>query len=505
MKRLSRELLRQGPALAPSVACNGPASRPERLVQFGEGNFLRAFAGWMVDLLNEQGLFNGSIVVLQPIPHGRVEDLQAQDGLYTVVLRGVQDGARVESRRLVTAVSRALNPYTAWEEAARCFRHPGLRFVISNTTEAGIVFRAEAHRPGQCPESFPAKVTALLFERFKATRGGPAGGLVFLPCELIDRNGDTLCRCVLQHAEAWGLGPEFAAWVSADNHFLNTLVDRIVPGHPREEAETLARELGYEDKLLVAGEVFHLWVIEGPPGVAEELPFHRAGLNVVWTDDLAPYRTRKVRVLNGAHTASVLAAFHAGLDTVRGMVEDPLLGRFVRRVVFDEILPNVPLPEPDKADYARSVLERFANPFVRHELLAIALNSVSKWRVRVLPSLLDHLQATGRLPPLLGFSLAALLRFYQGRRAESGEFVGARGDTAYAIRDEPTVLDFMAAAWLDFERHRDPGRLVARVLGAESLWGQDLNRVAGLTQSITRHLGEIQRHGLRDVLTPLLA
>ncbi|MCX6905376.1 MAG: tagaturonate reductase, partial [Verrucomicrobia bacterium] len=408
MNSLSRPFLREATP-PPDVTCGPLAGLPEKVAQFGEGNFLRAFADWMVDIMNGQGLFNGRVVVVQPIRQGMARLLNEQDGLYTLLLRGIQDGSTVERHRLITAVSRALDPYEAWPETVRYFCNPTLRFVISNTTEAGIAFVSEARQPGQCPESFPAKVASLLFERFQAVQGDPARGLIFLPCELIDRNGEQLRRFVLQHGEAWDLGREFADWVSRANYFLNTLVDRIVPGFPRDEAGEIGRKLGYEDRLLVAAELFHLWVIEGPPHLAEEIPFHRAGLNVIWTYDLTPYRTRKVRILNGAHTASVLAAFHAGLNTVREMLENPVLGQLVRRVVFDEILPTVPLPAPEKTSYANAVLERFANPFVRHELLTISLNSVSKWKGRVLPSLLEYRATQGQLPPLLSFSLAALL------------------------------------------------------------------------------------------------
>ncbi|MBM3888977.1 MAG: tagaturonate reductase [Verrucomicrobia bacterium] len=504
MKRLSKQLLQQGFVLPSNLTCGVLADFPERIVQFGEGNFLRAFADWMVDVLNEQGLFGGKVVVVQPIRHGMAATLNEQDGLYTVLLRGVQNGAVVETRRIVTAVSRVRNPYDAWEEVAGCFCNPALRFVVSNTTEAGITFVSEPHRPGQCPESFPAKVTALLFERFQAVKGDAAQGLIFLPCELIEHNGDALRRCVLQHTEAWGLSREFTDWVKNSNHFLNTLVDRIVPGYPHDEAEQLARELGYEDKLLDAGEVFHLWVIEGPRHLAEGIPFHRAGLDVIWTNDLAPYRTRKVRILNGAHTASVLAAFHAGLNTVREMVEDPVFGAFVRRVIFDEILSTVPLPEPEKVAYAEAVLERFRNPFIQHDLLSIALNSVSKWTVRVLPSLLDYLRAKDSLPPLLSFSLAALLYFYRGQRTGTDESTGLRGGRAYPIHDEPAVLDFLAECWTEFESHRDLRRLTTNVLTNKRLWGMDLDRVAGLAGIVTNALEQIRKAGMPRAAAKLL-
>ncbi|MCX7827034.1 MAG: tagaturonate reductase [Verrucomicrobiae bacterium] len=504
MKRLSRQLFQQGFILPPNLSCGTLADFPERVVQFGEGNFLRAFADWMLDVLNEKGLFGGKVVVVQPIRRGLAATLNEQDGLYTVLLRGVQNGAVVETRRIVTAISRALNPYDAWEALAQCFRSPALRFVISNTTEAGITFANEAYRRGQCPESFPAKVTALLFERFLAVGGDAARGLIFLPCELIERNGDALRRCALQHAEAWGLGQAFADWVRGANYFVNTLVDRIVPGYPRDEAALLARELGYEDELLDAGEVFHLWVIEGPRRLAEEIPFHRVGLNVVWTDDLTPYRARKVRILNGAHTASVLAAFHGGMNTVREMVEDPVFGAFVRRAIFEEILPTVPLPESEKAAYAEAVLERFRNPFIRHDLLSIALNSVSKWTVRVLPSLLDYFRARGCLPPLLCFSLAALLYFYRGRRTGPDTITGLRDHETYLVHDEPEVLAFFDACWEAPELRRDVRQLVAKVLGNEGMWGADLNRVGDLAGTVIRALEAIQADGMRQAVQKLL-
>ncbi len=304
MKRLSRSLLQQRVAPWPPVAVGVLADLPETMVQFGEGAFLRGFVDWMVDIANEKGLLGGSIVVVQPIRQGTVRLLNEQEGLYTLLLRGVQGGQIVESRRIITAVRRAIQPYEQWEELAECFRNPGLRIVVSNTTEAGIVYVDEPYRPGVCPESFPAKAAALLVERFRAIQGDPAKGLIFLPCELIDRNGDALRRCILRHAEAWKLGPEFRRWIDEHNHFLNTLVDRIVSGYPRDDAARLAGELDYEDELLDAGEPFHLWVIEGPARLARELPLDKAGLNVIWTDDLTPYRTRKVRILNGAHTSA---------------------------------------------------------------------------------------------------------------------------------------------------------------------------------------------------------
>lgn len=507
MKRISRSTLPEIGVPSPKVACGPVARFPERVVQFGEGNFLRAFVDWKIDVLNAAGLFGGSVLVAQPIQHGMAAELQAQDGLYTVLLRGVEGGQVIESRRVVTAISRALNPYDEWAELVRAFRGDELRFVVSNTTEAGIAYVEEKHTPGVCQNTFPAKIAALLLERFEAHKGDVQKGLVFLPCELIDRNGANLRSCVLQYAKAWGLPTEFVQWVEAANHFCNTLVDRIVPGYPREEADRLATELGYEDKLLVAAEYFHLWVIEGPKALADEIPFHRAGLNVVWTDDMTPYRTRKVRLLNGAHTSSVLASFEAGCNTVREMVEDPVCGALLRKAVFDEILYQVPLPPMERKAYADSVLERFRNPFVRHELLSISLNSVSKWKVRVLPSLLDCQRSFGKLPPALSFSLAALIWFYCGEPVSAHELRGRRNRQPYPIKDDAPVLAFFASAWKQVaDLQPESLRTLARAtLGRTDFWGQDLNAIPGFTDLVADGLLRIATRGMRAAVADIVA
>ncbi|HHW76602.1 MAG TPA: tagaturonate reductase [Xanthomonadaceae bacterium] len=483
-----------------------PAGAPPRagVLQIGDGNFLRGFADWMIDLANEAGVLDAAVTLVPPLPANIIDPLNAQGGLFTVLTRGVQGGAPTTARRIVRCVTRGVDPYRDPATLLACARDPKTRFVISNTTEAGIVYREQPCSAGEWPRSFPAQVAALLLARFEALGGQPDTGLVFLPCELIEANGTTLREIVLRHARDWTLPQDFSDWVTRHNHFLNTLVDRIVPGYPATEADRLFAEFGYTDILLVAAEPFHLWVIEGPERLANEFPLHKAGLNVVWTDDLQPYRTRKVRILNGAHTASVLAAFCGGLDTVGEMMEDPVVSRFLQRVVFDEIVPFVPLPEAERRGYAESVLERFANPYIRHELLSIALNSVSKWTVRVLPSLLDYIQAHGRAPAGLAFSLAALLRFYRGRFDAAGEFVGQREAGSYPIRDNRDVLDIFDTAWRD-SAHARPADAVPALLADARLWGMDLQTVPELAPRVARALDRIETIGMRPALTELLA
>ncbi len=502
MPILNRSTLAEGKFAVEASAAS--RLKPVRILQIGDGNFLRAFADWMIDVTNGAGLFNGEVTIAQPIPRGIADALSKQDGLYTVLLRGVQNGVAVESSRVVTCVRNALDPYTQWSEMLTTAQDPSLRFVISNTTEAGIAYVDEAPVDGQCPANFPAKVTALLLARFTALGGTAQSGLVFLPCELIEANGSKLRAYVLQYAEAWKLPAEFSAWVQQHNIFCNTLVDRIVPGFPSTEAKALYAQIGYEDSLLVAAEPFHLWVIEGPAALtgalADEFPLHKAGLDVVWTNDLQPYRTRKVRILNGAHTASALAAFSAGLDTVKSMTDDPVVAKYLNTVMFEEIVPFVPLPDAERRAYAETIMERFANPHIRHELISIALNSISKWQVRVLPTVKDYVAAHGKAPTGLSFSLAALLNFYDGRFVEGGEYAGRRQEQSYPIRDSADVLAILSAAW---QGATDMNTVASTLLADTRLWGENLTQVAGLAGQTAAALVRIKAVGVKAAMAEL--
>ncbi|VGO20467.1 tagaturonate reductase [Pontiella sulfatireligans] len=461
---------------------------PEKVLQFGEGNFLRAFIDWMFHRMNETGVFNGSAVVVQPLETGLVETLNEQDALYTLYLRGIENGETLNQHELITSVSRGLNPYAAWDDYLATARNPAMRYVVSNTTESGIAYVKTA-KPETCPASFPAKLTAWLAARFDAFGGSAASGMVFLPCELINHNGAVLKECILKHSKDWKLGADFEAWIENDCTFLSTLVDRIVPGYPRDEAEAMSADLGYEDQLICTGELFHLLVIEGPEALKAELPFHEAGLNVVWTDDMQPYRNRKVGILNGAHTASVLASYLGGLDTVREMMQDDNFGPYVKNLVFDEIVPALPMDRLEAESFAAAVVERFLNPFIRHELLSISLNSVSKWKVRVLPSVKRYIDAFGKPPALLSFSLAALIAFYKGGLREG-----------YAPNDDPDVLEFFSKVW----KSDDATTVVHGVLSHEGFWGEDLTRLPGLEDAVAASLELIIKDGSRDAIKNIM-
>ena len=498
--RLSKEVLGSPRAVPTSIVCGPTVDFPERVLQFGEGNFLRAFGDWMINAMNARGLFRGRVVVVQPIERGTVDLLNQQDGLYTCLLRGTQRGVVAEQREIITAIRRGIDPYRDWHSFLATAAQPELRVAISNTTEAGIAYTEEPFPSDRCPRSFPAKVTAWLYERYRRLDGDPRRGLAFLPCELIDKNGETLRRYILQHAAAWGLPPAFSRWVSDHNQFLNTLVDRIVPGYPHEEAASITAQLGYEDRLLTTGEIFHVWIIEGDQRLAEELPFTQAGLNVVWTSDLSPYRTRKVRILNGAHTMTALPALLAGLETVRACVEDAQFGAYLRRAVFDEILPLVPGPERDTRAFAEEVIDRLGNPFIKHNLLSIALNSVAKYRVRVLPSLLEYRAQRQVLPPLLTFSLAALFRFYRGTEIREGALMGKSGGMSYPVRDDMDVLTAFAEVWRLHDGDKNTAALCRSILGRTSLWGEDLRRDSALVEQVVIHLDRVLRDGVRPAL-----
>ena len=410
--------------------------RPERFIQFGEGGFLRGFVDWMIQKMNDCGAMNANVVVVQPIENGMCDLLSSQGCVYTHLIRGVEG---VE-KTVVNSISRCVKPYEDFEGYLALAENPDFRFVVSNTTEAGIVFSPEDKITDAPPKTFPAKLTRLLLRRFELG----LSGFIFLPCELIDRNGDNLKRCILEYARLWELGEDFSRWVEEKNIFTNTLVDRINTGYPRGEE----LDLGYEDNMVNTSEYFHLWVIETEADIESELPFGAAGLNVIVTrDKLEMYRTRKVRILNGAHTSLVPHALLSGFETVKECVDDEKMREHIRKCVFDEIIPTLDLPREELTAYANDVLERFANPYIRHYLSSIALNSVSKFKVRVLPSLLEYIKRFGKTPESLVFSLARLIEFYK----------------TDMTNDDAEVVEFM--------KNHTP----CEILSNKKLWGEDIS------------------------------
>ena len=470
---------------------------PERVLQFGEGNFLRAFVDYFIDVMNEKAGFNGKVVLTQPIAPGLAPMINEQEGLYTLFLRGRENGEKVNRKRVISCVSRCLNPYEDYQALLDCAKNPDLRFLVSNTTEAGIAFDPACKADDAPPTSFPGKLTAFLYERYKL--GLP--GFIILSCELIDHNGDELKKCVGQYIDLWGLEDGFRAWVEKENLFCSTLVDRIVTGYPRAEAAEICAELGYEDNILDTGEVFGFWVIEGPQSIKDELPFEKAGLPIIVVDDHTPYKQRKVRILNGAHTSMVLGAYLAGQDIVRNCMEDEVIHGFMNKAIYDEIIPTLDLPHDELTEFAAAVTERFNNPYIDHALLAISLNSTAKWKARVMPSVLEYVNRKGSLPKCLTFSFAAYVAFYHNG-TEKGEncLVGKRGDNTYEIKDDQWVLDFY------YDHKDDDAAAIAHaVIHNDKMWGGALAALDGFEAAVASALERIQAVGMYEAMKECLA
>lgn len=476
------------------------ANLPEKVLQFGEGNFLRAFVDWMIELSNRKGDFNGSVVICQPLEQGLGEVLNAQNCQYTVIMRGVENGEAVERIEQISSVSRCINPYENYEALMEVARSEELRCVVSNTTEAGIAYHAGDKRDDRPPVSYPAKLCAFLHERFTTFDGAQDKGLLILPVELIDDNGRNLKRIVLQYAREWALGERFTNWLEQSCCFASTLVDRIVTGYPRDQIDELQKRLGYEDCALDTCEVFNLWVIEAGAKWSEVFPVAKTDAHVVWTNDVVPFKKRKVRILNGAHTATVLAAYIAGHEYVLDFMKDPAFKNYMNGMLLDEVVPTLDLPRDDLISFAQSVNDRFSNPFIRHRLLDIALNSCSKYGARCLPSLLAYVEQFQKLPPRLTFALAAFMRFYRGAWRD-GRFWGEREDGGiYEIRDSREVLDCMDKAW----KAGDAAAAARAILGNTALWnGRNLLLVPELEAGVTAYLERMLADGVRTTIESL--
>jgi len=506
MDKLNRNFLENNKLESDKIEVCIQDKLPVKVLQFGEGNFLRAFVDFMIDEINEKGLFNGSVTLVQPIAEGLSEMINEQDGLYTCILRGIENKRKVIRKRLITSIDSCINPYAEYDKYIEQIKNPELRFIVSNTTEAGIVYKEGENLADKPQTSFPGKVCAMLYERFKHFGGDKSKGFIFIPCELIDNNGSVLKEIVLKLAHEWQLGEDFTDWINCANYFTNTLVDRIVTGYPKDEAEEIWEELGYRDDLLVTAEIFHFFAIEAPEDVmdaiSEELPFHKIGLNVVWTKDATPYKQRKVRILNGAHTMSVTGAYLADKDTVGQMMEDENFVKYLQRGIFDEIIPTLDLEKDDLDSFAHSVFDRFANPYIRHYLLSIALNSVSKYKVRVLPSILEHYNKKKEAPKILTFSMAALIAFYKGACITDGNLIGNRYGIDYKITDDLSVLTFFKDAWENHEE--DLFSLTQKVLGNTEFWGHDLNALPEFTNKAALNLAGIMNHGAAAEVAAIL-
>jgi tagaturonate reductase len=461
-----------------------PKPYPERIVQFGGGNFLRGFADWIIEALNTQAGFASSIVIVKPTPQGSYDQFNAQDGLFHVQLHGLEHGTLVTTRTLITCVSRALNPYTDYDAYLALARQPEVRFIISNTTETGLTFAPEDKATDAPAASFPAKLTAFLYNRYQHFQGSAESGCIILPCELVEQNGDRLKQIILQYADVWQFDAGFKQWIEQHNQFGNTLVDRIVVGFPKVNSEAVLEKIGFDDQLLIEGEQYHSLVIEAPPSLKDEFPVHKTDLNVKIVDDVELYRQTKVRILNGAHSSMMPLGYMLGLETVQQAIEHPSLGEFIYDLIYDEIIPSFDNPDDNLKQFAKDVLNRFRNPFIRHPLLSIALYSISKYRVRLVPSLVNYHAKFHKLPVHIVYAFAAIIRFYKG------EWNGK----SIPLKDEPAII-----AWFDeqWKSASNTLTLVERVLKNETLWQQDLTKIDGLAELVTTYLNEIEAKGVQ--------
>jgi tagaturonate reductase len=476
---------------------------PERIIQFGEGNFLRAFVDWIIYNMDQKTNFNSSVVIVQPLAKGMVDWLNGQDCLYHVNLQGKENGQPVNTLTRIDAVSRALNPYSQNQAFMALAEQPEMRFIISNTTEAGIAFDDSCKFADKPAASYPGKLVQLLFHRYQYFNGDISKGMILMPCELIFLNGHHLKECIYQYIELWkeDMGKDyegFKEWFTKYCYVCATLVDRIVPGFPRDTIREIQQKIGYKDDLVVKAESFHLWVIEKAENMTieqmkEEFPAEKAGLHVLITDDEKPYHARKVTLLNGPHTVLSPVTFLSGVNIVRDACEHPVLGKYIHKVQFDELMQTLDLPMEELQKFAADVLERFENPFVDHQVTSIMLNSFPKYETRDLPGVKIYLQRKGELPQGLVFGLAAIITYYKGGKREDG--------TEIIPNDDVKIMEKLKELWAT----ADTQKVAEGVLAFDYVWHEDLNKtVPGLAALVKKDLDLIQAKGMLEAVKTIL-
>lgn len=466
--------------------------RPERIVQFGEGNFLRAFVDWIINKMNQTTDFNSSVVIVQPLPEGRVPNLNEQNGLYHVHLQGLEKGEVVDSIEMIDSVSRGINPYLNPEEFFLLAEQPDIRFVISNTTEAGIAFDPACLLEDKPASSYPGKLTQFLYHRYLHFKGDTSKGCFIMPCELIFENGKRLKETIYQYIQHWQLGDGFKTWFETCCPVYSTLVDRIVPGYPKKTADILKERIQYDDNMLVEAECFHLWVIEAPTTLADYFPADKAGLNVLFVPSEQPYHERKVTLLNGPHTVLSPVAFLSGVDIVRDACQHPVVGKYIHKVMFEELMETLDLPMEELDSFAKSVMERFINPFVDHQVTSIMLNAFPKFKTRDLPGIKRFLQRKGKLPEGLVLGLAAIITYYKGGKREDG--------TPIVPSDNSEILNFVQTLW----KTDNIEEIAERILAATFIWDENLNDIPGLTKLLKTFMLSIQEKGMLQTVQNLI-
>lgn len=464
--------------------------RPIKILQFGEGNFLRCFIEWIIQHMNNEGVINSDVCVVQPLEFGRVDALKEQDGLYTVILEGLNEGKSISQKEVIDVIGDLINPYTEYDKYLKYAQSTDLKYVISNTTEAGITLDETDTDFSKTPKTYPGKLLALLKARYDFFGGSKESALNLIPCELIDYNGENLKHTLVELAKIKGFDEKFISWLSCDCHYFNTLVDRIVPGYPRDDVQRFQEELGYVDNNMVKGEIFHLWVIEDHHSLQEEFPCDKASLNVKFVESFKPYKERKVKILNGSHTCMVPVSYLYGIDTVRETMENEVMNKFVRKFIFDEVVPTINLPHDDMVNFANSVLERYLNPYVRHELMSIALNSITKYKTRILPSVIENLEKR-IFPKCALFSLSSLICFY----------FGSRGEEKINLSDNKEFLDLFEEYKSKYDGTKESCDLIVRdFLGMINHWEYDFSKHEDVVEYVSNYTYLILKDGMKVVL-----
>lgn len=455
-----------------------------KILQFGEGNFLRAFVDWFIKKMNDKGLIDSHVCVVQPLPSGRIENLKSQDGLYTLYLQGVENSKTIRNHEVIDVLSDFINPYTEYDRYLEYAKKEDLELIISNTTEAGIVLDEADLDFSVTPNSFPSKVLVLLKTRYDYFNHDKNKGLSFICCELIDNNARKLKEILLKLSDLKGYDDSFKEWINNSCHFSSTLVDRIVPGYPKGDISEIYNELGYIDENVVIGEIFHLWVLEDDTHIRNIFPIDKMGLNAKYVESIKPYKERKVKILNGCHTLMVPVSYMYGIDTVRESILDKNVGLFARKYVYDVVIPTINLDKDDIKSFADSVFERYLNPFVRHELMSIALNSISKFKERILPTLFDYYKIKGTYSKEIAFSLASLIIFYEGKR----------GSEDIRLNDNPKYLEYISLI-------KNDNDYVYKFISNIDFFGRDLSKIDGFYECVLNYYNRIKELGMKKALS----
>lgn len=470
---------------------------PEKVLQFGTGVLLRGLPDYFIDKANRQGIFNGRVVVVKSTDYGTTKDFDEQDGLYTLSIKGIENGEAVAKNIVSSAISRVLTASTQWQQILDLAASPELEIVISNTTEVGITL-TEDNIQSAPPQSFPGKLLAVLHHRFNTFNGAPDKGLVIVPTELIVDNGTKLTEVLLELAKQNNLSADFITWFKNHNQICNSLVDCIVPGKPaKEELADIESELGYKDDLLIMSEVYRLWAIQGDEKTKAKLSFAQADKGVVITPDIDLHRELKLRLLNGTHTLSCGLAFLAGCDTVKSAMDDKAVEAYIANLMRNEIAPAIPykVSQQQTDEFAANVLDRFRNPYIAHQWLSITANYSSKLKMRVLPVLFNYAEKFNKTPELIALGFAAYIRFMKPVSQKNGKYYGEANGEQYLIND--TMAGHLADLW-----ESNASNIVTAVLNDASLWGKSLIKIPDFVQCVTKYLGAMDSPQLiRETVT----